>query len=277
MNLPRDPNSVLPVLMYHGLDSIEHPYRCMHEDELYYVLDVKTFRAHMNILVSEGIQPILIRDIPAVHGSSAWRDNKYVVLTFDDGHESNFQTAMPVLEEHGFPAEFFITSGWIDTPHYMSSTELRELTRLGMSVQSHAVSHAFLTEVDDAQLRSELLDSRNRISEITQEEVRFISYPGGRFSPTVSREALRCGYSGSCTSVPGYNDWSTDLFHLRRYGISISTTDPYFRALVCRDWGYLFRQKAKHLLGQAVRGTFGESAYRKIQSKIRAAHDSNDK
>jgi len=37
-----------------------------------------------------------------------------VLITFDDGYLDNFQLALPVLERHGVPATFFITTGFID-------------------------------------------------------------------------------------------------------------------------------------------------------------------
>lgn len=37
-----------------------------------------------------------------------------LVITFDDGFKNNLQYAVPALREHGFPATFFVTSGFLD-------------------------------------------------------------------------------------------------------------------------------------------------------------------
>lgn len=37
-----------------------------------------------------------------------------VSITFDDGYADNFTQALPVLEEFGVPATFFVTSGYLD-------------------------------------------------------------------------------------------------------------------------------------------------------------------
>lgn len=37
-----------------------------------------------------------------------------VIITFDDGYESNFKLAYPVLQEFGLPAAIFVTTGFLD-------------------------------------------------------------------------------------------------------------------------------------------------------------------
>src|SRR5207249_805400 len=59
-------------------------------------------------------------------------------ITFDDGHRSGYQHAVPLLQHYGVCAIFFVTAGWTNVrAGYMRSTELRELVDLGHDVQSH--------------------------------------------------------------------------------------------------------------------------------------------
>jgi len=40
-----------------------------------------------------------------------------LVITFDDGYRDNFELAASVLQRHGVPATFFVTTNFIDRPH----------------------------------------------------------------------------------------------------------------------------------------------------------------
>jgi peptidoglycan/xylan/chitin deacetylase (PgdA/CDA1 family) len=44
------------------------------------------------------------------------RVRRGVMFSFDDGYRDNFTEAFPVLQEHGVPATFFISTGFIDRP-----------------------------------------------------------------------------------------------------------------------------------------------------------------
>ena len=64
-----------------------------------------------------------------------------VQLTFDDGNSSDVEIVLPALLRRGLQATFFICSGRLDQPTFLSRTQVRELQAHGMCIGSHGVAH----------------------------------------------------------------------------------------------------------------------------------------
>lgn len=180
------------VLMYHGLETADQPSEMTDPGDLVYVLGLDAFHQQLDWLARDGWR--IVSPAKAVMAS---RD---VVLTFDDGHVSNYELALPSLRERRLPACFFITTDWIDTGHYMTSAMVRELAGAGMSIGAHGASHRFLTDLSDDEARAELAGSRERLEDITGARVTTFSAPGGRVDERIARLARDAGYTAVYTS-----------------------------------------------------------------------------
>jgi len=123
-------------------------------------------------------------------------------VTFDDGHISNYDLALPLMEKLGVQAIFFITTDWIGLEHRMSEKHVRELLRVGHQIGSHSCTHAFLSECSDQRLHDELLTSRKRLEDLLSSPVTTISIPYGRWDSRVLRACATTGYSRVFTSDP---------------------------------------------------------------------------
>ncbi|MDR0345974.1 MAG: polysaccharide deacetylase family protein, partial [Nocardiopsaceae bacterium] len=63
-----------------------------------------------------------------------------VSLTFDDG-DADQLTAARILHAHGMAGTFYIITGAVGTPGYLTVAQLRELARAGNEIGGHTVSH----------------------------------------------------------------------------------------------------------------------------------------
>lgn len=114
--------------------------------------------------------------------------------------------------------------------------EARALAAAGVELGSHTVSHPILTQVDDAALERELVDSRGAIERETAQPVTAIAYPVGgeqAFDGRVAAAAARAGYRFGASYVSGVNERALgERFALRRLHVERYTTRAYFASLL---------------------------------------------
>lgn len=218
----------IPVLMYHALEDETHPAGAKDAGEQLYVLHVKQFREQMEYLQREGYRTFLLEEL---HSLDVWPE-KSVVLTFDDGHESNFTLALPILQEFGFKAHFFITTGWIGTPHFMTEEQIRELRRAGMSIGSHGTSHSFFTDLSASALCDELTESIKILSHIVGHAVKSFSAPGGRINGKIASVANNIGCVQICISLPRYYYRKDSFKCVPRFAIRHNDSLNKFKSII---------------------------------------------
>jgi len=124
-------------------------------------------------------------------------------VTFDDGHISNYEFALPALQSRGLVARFFITVGWTGKkPGFMGWRELRSMHESGQLIGAHGWSHALLTNCTQEDLDNELSRSRSMLEDKLGTSITTMSLPGGRYNHTVLEACRRAGYTQVFTSVP---------------------------------------------------------------------------
>jgi len=156
-----------------------------------------------------------------------------IVVTFDDGYESDFKLASPVLSKFRIPATFFVSTGHIGAPGMMTESMVAELSaRPVFRIGAHGESHRFLPELSGEECKRELLRSFSRIRELTGQERVAMSAPGGRTDSRVAALAKGAGFWALATSRPGLHEDSGDLFSLPRLPILARHSLESFDALL---------------------------------------------
>ncbi len=133
--------------------------------------------------------------------------------------------AAAALEARGWRGQFFITTGRIDTPGFLSSQQLRELARRGHAIGGHSHTHPDLH--GQAQPRpssiSEWTQSRAALARVLGAAPASASVPGGYLSREVVASAAAAGYELLFTSEPTAREARRELQLRGRYTIWAST------------------------------------------------------
>ena len=156
-----------------------------------------------------------------------------VVVTFDDGYESDFLLAAPILSKFGIPATFFVSTGHIGAPGMMSESMVAKLSaRPIFRIGGHGESHRFLSDLPESECRGELDRSFARIRALTGQKMIMMSTPGGRTDGRVAALARKAGFGALATSRPGLYRIPEDSFSLPRLPILCHHTPKRFSALL---------------------------------------------
>jgi len=137
------PEVQVPILMYHHV-AIPGP----NADAIRRDLSVSpaAFEAQMAYLASHGYRPVSLLDLfEHLQGGQALPPRP-IILTFDDGYDDNYTSAYPILRRYGLQGTFFIITGLVGRPGYLTWEQAREMRRGGMSLESHTCNHPDLAK-----------------------------------------------------------------------------------------------------------------------------------
>lgn len=244
----------IPILMYHDVQPDGAPIAGVGLGQRPYVLDRSTFAAHLDAMTEKrAVTAANLVGEEAVSGRA-------VVLTFDDGHVSNYTEAFPAMAARGIAGTFYVVAGRVGQGETLSWGQMREMAAAGMEIGSHTLTHREPSTLTDEELRHELRESKRLLEDGLGQPVVSLSSPTGFFNPRMSRIAREEGYTSLCFGHYGYVGPESDPFRLNRIAIKRTTSMAELEAILRGDAvvvrrlrrGQMVRNGAKHLLG--VRG-----------------------
>lgn len=190
---PGQPRAALPVLTFHALDDVGDAIG----------FPPALFRAGLAALAARGWRSEPLAALAGRIRDGAVFPPRALALTFDDGYQTVYTEAFPVLADLGMTATVFLcTGGAAGAPpgaglpplggrRMLTWNQIREMHRSGISFGAHTLTHPDLTRLDPAAVETELRESRARIEDVLGAPVRAFAYPFGRFNPACRAAAAR--------------------------------------------------------------------------------------
>lgn len=82
-----------------------------------------------------------------------------ISVTFDDGWESVYSEAAPIMSRYDIVSTQYILPGEFNRPIYLSVDQAQSLKRAGHEISSHTYTHQKLTDASERTVRNQLDDS----------------------------------------------------------------------------------------------------------------------
>ncbi len=246
-------------LMYHEIELSGREMCQRGEGYSRYVLREADFRAQVAHLRTQGFRGINVtQDLEGPRP-----EGRPIVLTFDDGCETDLIVAAPVLQQAGFGATFYVVSGFIGRRGYLSRGQLLELATMGFEIGCHSRTHPYLTDLSPDELGAEMIQAKQELENWIGQRVVHFSCPGGRWDQRVAVQGREAGYRSVATSRIGVNTRESDPYRLARVAIMRETSLRQFDRL-CQAKGFRAKQARSAILASA-KGIFGNWMYEKLR------------
>jgi len=247
-------------LMYHEL---ELPGRKLCQSEpgyVRYILRIDTFRAQMQWVKNSGFRGLSVGE------ALGYPLEPSVCITFDDGCETDLLAAAPVLMDLGLQATFYLTSGFLGTPGYLSVGQVRELDAMGFEIGCHSMTHPYLPDLPDPELRREIVDAKLQIESIVGHPIEHFSCPGGRCDARTLEVARRAGYRTVTNSRFYANSARTSPYKLGRVAVFRHTPLHEFAA-TCQGRG-LWKKNLHDRARYGAQRLLGNRAYDRLRAAL---------
>ena len=247
---PDEISAQVPILMYHHLSEDVTNSEMVSPEQ---------FEAQIRALSEAGYTGVSFDELQAYVLRGAPLPEKPVVITFDDGYESNYTLAYPILQKYGMKATIFAIgvsfgkdhykdTDYAITPHF-GAAEAAEMAASGLiSIQSHtydmhqwppyesgsAVRENILPlpgESEEAYVQALTEDftrSRALLEDAAGQPVDVLAYPAGQYSTLTQVTLQSLGVHVTLSTNPGVNTvvrgLPQTLYAMLRFGITEDVT-----------------------------------------------------
>lgn len=228
----------LPILMYHHILKDSTRLNA-------YTITPDAFRADLEWLVSQGYTPIVMADLIAYVQDKAPLPAHPVMITFDDGYESFYEYAYPILQETKTPAVLAVIGRYVDqyseaNDHHITYShatweQLAQMQQSGLvEIQNHSYDlHANENKRHGARknagesaaayheaLSLDLERLQKECAKYLNKRPTTFAYPFGYVSEESYETLKSLGFQAALTCEEKLNYITGDpdqLFHLRRF------------------------------------------------------------
>lgn len=211
-----------PILMYHVINpppaGAKFPGLYVSRQEL---------SEQVAALAGAGYHAVTMDQMLANWTHGAPLPSKPIVLSFDNGYQSQLTNAEPVLHSHGWVGvENVQLTGLPPSQGGLSHAQIAQLVADGWELDTQGISHADLIAISPSALHEQVFTAREQLQRRYHVPVNWFCYPSGHYDQTVVETVKAAGFVGSTTVFPGWASPSADAYRLPRLRVLGGTSGP---------------------------------------------------
>jgi peptidoglycan/xylan/chitin deacetylase (PgdA/CDA1 family) len=204
------------------------------------------------LLKSLGYQTITLADLRDYLVFGKALPEKPIIITSDDGYQSVYSNAFPIMKKYGFKMSVFLLTGYIgnsESDRRMNDfdkneksvtrrpmliwPEIAAMSNYGFEFGSHGISHAYLDQISLQEAENEIRQSKADIEANIKKPCIFFSWPHGSYNGELITIVSQLGYGGALRYSGGVLEINNaNLFNLPRVMFTNDISSSSYAALL---------------------------------------------
>jgi peptidoglycan/xylan/chitin deacetylase (PgdA/CDA1 family) len=196
--------------MYHRFEENKYPSTN---------IKINNFIDHLNLIKKNQIKFINPDNFENVLINK--KKEKKILLTIDDGFESFYNHAWPILKQQKIPFVLFVNTREVGSHGYMNWEQINEIAKEKFAhIGNHSFSHEYLVDKKNEEI---IYDINRAITDLENNvgyRSSFFSYPFGEYSNNFKKIIKDFGFKYAFGQHSGVVDITKDFYELPRFPIN---------------------------------------------------------
>ena len=149
------------------------------------------------------------------------KKQRKVLITIDDGYQSFYKNAWPILKKSEIPFILFVSTREVGKKGYMSWEDIREIDKYDfVEIGNHSHSHDYLIDFTEVDIKDDLKKSISIFKDQLGKNSIFFSYPFGEYSSALKDIVIDLGFKYAFGQHSGVVDYTKNFFEMPRFPIN---------------------------------------------------------
>ena len=196
--------------MYHRFEENKYPSTNIR---------INDFKEHIELIKRDGIKFVNPSDFENELNNN--KKERKVLITIDDGYQSFYDNAWPILKRDKIPFILFVSTREVGKKGYMSWEDIREIEKYDfVEIGNHSHTHDYLIDFIDQEIKNDLKKSINIFKNELGKNSAFFSYPFGEYSTNLKNIVIELGFKYAFGQHSGVVDYTKNFFEMPRFPIN---------------------------------------------------------
>ena len=197
-------------IMYHRFDEEKYPSTN---------IQLEIFKEQLKIIDEQGIKFIHPKNFKQSLSNN--KKERKILLTIDDGLQSFYNNAWPILKKNEIPFLLFVNTREVGSFNYMDWSQIKEIHQSEFAeIGNHSHSHEYLVNESPEVIREDIIKSINIFKNKLGTNSKFFSYPFGEYSLEFKEIIKDLEFEFAFGQHSGVIDETKDFWELPRFPIN---------------------------------------------------------